>query len=168
MGIQVLMRQIEKVWDDWCHAVYVAHDVDAAVAATAAETSLVNVPVHTGVGDRDGLRRYLAEDVVPHLPADLTHRRISRTTDRFRVVDETAVTFTHDRELPWLLPRVPPSHRHAEVLVITLVTVRQARIVAHRAMWDHAGLLAQLDLPADAVRIDPGAAVGATGTAGWW
>jgi hypothetical protein len=40
---------------------------------------------------------------------------ISRTVDRFRPVDEAMVSFTHDRELPWLLPGTGPTHRQAEV-----------------------------------------------------
>lgn len=151
-GIQELMRQVERLWDGYRNHLLVDHDVSAAMAATAAETSLVVVPVLAGPLDRDGLRRYLTDDLVPHLPADLSHRRVSRTVDRFRLVEEAVVGFTHDRELPWLLPGTAPTHRRAEVLSITVVTVRQNRILAQRTLWDHAGLLAQLGLPVGAGR----------------
>lgn len=174
-GIQELMRQIEQVWDGYRRDVYVARDLDAALAATDATTSLVNLPVGTGAADRDALRRHLADDVLPHLPADLTRTRISRTVDRFRVVDEERVSFTHDVELPWLLPGVAPTHGTARVVAVTVATLRQARISAQRTLWDHAGLLTQLGLPPDAVRIGPVATPGpeperATtgGGASWW
>jgi carboxymethylenebutenolidase len=168
-GIQELMRQLERVWDGFLRAVLVAGDVDAAMNATAERTSLVNVPMLTGARDRDGLRRYLAEDLVPHRPPDLRHRRISRTVDRFRVVDELAVGFTHDRELPWLLPGCAPTHRRAEVLTVTVATIRQGRITEQRTLWDLAGLTTQLGLPPGAVRVgDVAPPTPTDGTSSWW
>ena len=54
------------------------------------------------------------------------------------------MAFTHDRELPWLLPDVAPTGRRVEVLAVAVVTVRRGRIAEHRTLWDHHGLLAQL------------------------
>lgn len=160
------MRQIERVWDGYREAL-AAGDVERAMAATDATTSLVHLPVGTGAPDRDGLRRHLAEDLLPHRPADLTRRRVSRTVDRFRLVEDEVVTFTHDRELPWLLPGAAATHRSAQVVAITVVTVRQGRIGGQRTLWDHAGLLAQLGLAADAVRTGPTALPAAERSA-WW
>jgi carboxymethylenebutenolidase len=165
-GIQELMRDVERVRDTFRREV-LAGDVDAALAACAADVTLRQVPAGTGATGVDALRAHLTADVVGHLPADLTHTRVSRTVDRFRVVDEERVAFTHDRELPWLLPAMPPTGLRAEVLTITVVTVRQARIVALRALWDHAGLLAQLGAAPDAVPI--GAPVETrAGPTSWW
>lgn len=166
-GIQELMRQIERVWDAYRHAVYVTGDLEAALATTDATTSVVHLPVGTGARDRDGLRRHLAEEVLPNLPADLTRTRVSRTVDRFRVVDEERVAFTHDREVGWLLPGIGPTHRRADVVAITVATLRQGRIAAQRTLWDLHTLLTQLDLPPDAV---PSGASRETaeGPAGWW
>ncbi len=146
------MLEVERVRDVFHQAVYVAHDLDAALAVTSADCDVVNQPMQTGGTNAEDLRRFLAEDVLPHLPADLSFRRITRTVDRWRAAEETTVEFTHDRELPWLLPGIAPTHRRAEVLAISVVTVRRSVITAHRTLWDHAGLLAQLQLdPSDAV-----------------
>lgn len=166
MGIQQLMWKIERVNDDFHQAVWSAGDVDRAVAATGDDCTLVNLPVQTGAAGED-LRDFLAAQVIPHRPADLTFQRVSRTVDRHRLVNEATVGFTHDRELPWLLPGVPPTHRRAEVLAISVVTFRhrsrlgtvETRIVAHRTLWDHSGLLAQLDLDPTAVSVDGGPVV---------
>lgn len=154
VGIQQLMWEIEGIRDAFHAAVHTTGDLDAALAALTEDCTLVNLPVGTGAaGDR--LRGHLADDVLPHLPADLSFRRISRTVDKFRVVEEATVAFTHDRELPWLLPGAAPTGRRAEVLTISVVTFRHSRINAHRTrseicghrtLWDHAGLLAQLGL----------------------
>jgi carboxymethylenebutenolidase len=148
------MWAIERLTDSFRAAIYVEADLDAALAITTSDCVLVNVPVETGARTPEGLRRYLSEDVMPHLPADLTFRRVSRTVDQRRVVEEATVAFTHDRQLPWLVPGVPPTHRRAEVLAISVVTfqhttrlgVVESRIKAHRTLWDHSTLLAQLGL----------------------
>ncbi len=160
MGIQQLMWRIERVRDEFHGAVWTTGDLDAALAATADDCTLVHLPARTGAA-ADRLRGFLAEDVIPHRPADLTFRRVSRTVDQRRVVDETCVGFTHDRELPWLLPGVAPTCRRAEVLAISVVTFAHhthlgtvaSRIVAHRTLWDHCGLLAQLDLDPASVSV---------------
>ena len=154
MGIQQLMWAIERLQDSFHAAVYSARDLDAALATMAEDCVLSNVPDPAGGHTADGLRRHLAEDVLPHLPVDLAFRRVSRTVDQRRLVEEATVEFTHDRELPWLLPGVAPTHRRAAVLAISVVTVRHtsqlgvvsSRIAGHRTLWDHAGLRAQLRL----------------------
>ena len=140
-AVQDLMVEVERVVDAFHTAVYSAEDLEAALALTTPDCALVSLP---GVGG--DLRRHLDEDVLGHLPADLTFRRISRTGNRWTVADETVVGFTHDRELPWLLPGAAPTYRHAEVLAISVVTVRRSRITSHRTLWDHSGLLTQLRL----------------------
>jgi hypothetical protein len=86
--------------------------------------TLVDLPVGTGAAGREAVRSHVAQ-VAAHLPADLAFARLSRTVDRFRVVDEERVAFLHDRELPWLLPGVAATGRRAEVLAISVATVRQ-------------------------------------------
>jgi carboxymethylenebutenolidase len=160
MGIQQLMWQIERVRDTFHAAVHSARDVDAASACLGEAAALVNSPIGTGGDDPDAIRRYLAEDVLPYLPDDLVFERVSRTADQRRVVDEMRVRFTHDRELPWLLPGVPPTGEVADVLAIGVVSFRhrssagrtESRISAHRTLWDHAGLCAQLGVDPLTVR----------------
>ena len=165
-GIQELMRQVERVRDAFRRDV-LAGDVDAAVACCAASVALVHLPVGTGASGADELRAFLAHDVVGHLPADLAHARVSRTVDRFRVVDEERVAFTHDRALPWLLPGVAPTGRRAELLTVSICTVRQGRVLGMRVHWDLATLLAQLGLPGAAVRV-AGVETVAEGPRSWW
>ena len=77
------------------------------------------------------------------------------------------MTFTHDQELRWLLPGVAPTGRRAEVLAVSVATVRQGRLLGLRTLWDLTTLLAGLGLPADAVRPAP-VALGGEGPRGWW
>lgn len=155
VGIQQLMKQIAEGADAFHRAVYTDRDVDAALAHARDDATLVNLPVDTGASGH-GLQCYLT-DVVARLPAELSFRRVSRTVDQRRVVDETQVSFVHDRPVPWLLPGIAPTGRTADVLAISVITFAHAsrlgvvhsQIVTHRTLWDHVGLLTQL-------AVDPG------------
>ena len=138
------MVAVEGVRDAFHRAVYLDQDLDAALAVAAADCVLLNLPAGTGAGGRDQLTSHLSTDVFGHLPADLGFSRISRTADRWRVAEEATVSFTHDRELPWLLPGIAATHRRAEVLVVSVVTVNRSLVTSYRVLWDHTTLLTQL------------------------
>ncbi|PVZ14178.1 ester cyclase [Actinomycetospora cinnamomea] len=146
-AVQDLMVAVERTRDAFAAAVRDG-DLDAATDLVTDDVVLTTLPVGTGARGAHALRRHLADDVLPHRPADLAATRVSRTGDRWRVVDEDLVTFTHDRELPWLLPGIAPTGLRVEVLAISVVTVRRQRITQHRTLWDHHGLLTQLGVAA--------------------
>ena len=142
------IQRLERIWDEHTEAVLDRRDLAAALRDAASEPSVRHLPAGTGAAGRAALEHFYTADFFPHLPADLVRSRISRTVDRFRLVDETAVTFTHDRELPWLLPGAPPTGRRADVVAVTVAQFRRGQLQAVRVRWDHATLTAQLGLPA--------------------
>ena len=154
-AIAQFMRQLERTWDAHCAALLGRGDAAEAITHLAARSSLQHIPALTGAADRAGVERFYTVDVAPHRPADLTINRISRTVDRFRLVDEATISFRHDRELPWLLPGIEPTHRHAEVLAIAVVGFDHGRIAAQRILWDQVALTAQLGLSGRAVSLQP-------------
>jgi carboxymethylenebutenolidase len=145
-AIAQFMRELERAWDEHLEAALVRRDLAGALAQLAAEPSVRHLPAMTGAAGRAAAERFYAEEFLPHLPGDLTLTRVSRTVDRFRLADETTVSFTHDRELPWLLPGIAPTYRRAEVLTIAVVSFERGRIGAQRILWDHATLTAQLGI----------------------
>ena len=140
------MRELERAWDAHRDALLVRRDLAAALAPLAAEPSVVHIPAMTGAAGRLPVEHFYADQFLPYLPGDLVLSTISRTVDRWRLVDETTVLFTHDRVLPWLLPAVEPTFRRAEVLAIAVVGFKRARIRSQRVLWDHATLAAQLGI----------------------
>jgi carboxymethylenebutenolidase len=162
------MRELERIWDDHVAAALVRRDVGASMADMTAEPSVRHLPTKAGATGRAAMERFYAEELFPCLPADLAITRISRTVDRFRIADETTVSFTHDRELPWLLPGIAPTHRPAEIVAIAVVSFQRGKINTLRVLWDHATLTAQLGLSSQPTgagparphdgRTDPGAA----------
>jgi carboxymethylenebutenolidase len=154
LEIQHLMWKLEELAVGFREAAFGKGDVDAALAFLTEDCALSNVPAGTGGTGTDELRRYL-EVVVAHRPDDLVFRRVSKTVDQRRLAEESVVTFTHDRELPWLLPGVAPTGRQVEVLAVSVVSVRHRSragrtttlIAGHRTLWDQVGLLTQLHPP---------------------
>jgi carboxymethylenebutenolidase len=146
-AIAQFLVELEQTWSEHLDAALTRRDLDAALASLAPVPLIQHNPAGTGAAGAEAVRRFYAEDFLPHLPADLTVSRISRTVDRWRLVDEATVSFTHDRELPWLLPGAEPTHRGAEVLAITVVAFERRKIRSVRVLWDHATLTAQLGLP---------------------
>jgi carboxymethylenebutenolidase len=145
-SIAQFMRGLEQAWDAHQQALIQHRDLMAALAPLAAEPTVTHIPAMTGGTGRQAVERFYAGQFLPHLPGDLTLRPISRTVDRWRLVDETTVSFTHDRELPWLLPGVEPTFRRAEVLTIAVVGFDRTRIRSQRVLWDYATLAAQLNI----------------------
>ena len=99
-------------WDEHRAALLVRRDLAAALEPLAAEPSVVHIR-HDRRGRAPALQRFYADQFLPHVPGDLALSTISRTADLWRLVEETTVSFTHDRVLPRLLP-IKPTYRPAE------------------------------------------------------
>ena len=144
------MRELERVWDEHREASVVRRDLAGTLSHLAAQPSVWHLPAGTGATGRPALEQFYAAEFLPYVPADLAITRGSRTVDRFHLVDETTVSFTHDQELPWLLPGVDATHRRAEVRAIAIVGFERGRIRSQRIHWDHATLAVQLGIPGPA------------------
>jgi carboxymethylenebutenolidase len=144
-AVQDRMVEVARIRDAFHAAIYSTPDLGGALNLATAGCTVLNVPSGSGATGED-LRRYLAEDVLPHLPAGLTFRRISRTSDRWRVAQEDMVSFIHDVELPWLLPGEAPTHHRAEVLAVSVVTIERSLVTSYRTLWDETALRTQLGL----------------------
>jgi carboxymethylenebutenolidase len=91
IGVQQLMLEVERVRDAFQRAVYAAADLEAALAVTAADCALVHLPPGTGADGGD-LSRFLADDVLPHLPADLSFTRVSRPESNSSIVSGSSMS----------------------------------------------------------------------------
>ena len=71
---------------------------------------------------------------------------ISRTIGADSLVDEMLVSFTHDVEIDWMLPGVPPTGRCVEVPVVAIVGFRGDKLYHEHIYWDQASVLVQIGL----------------------
>ncbi|HNB28763.1 MAG TPA: dienelactone hydrolase family protein, partial [Alphaproteobacteria bacterium] len=63
-----------------------------------------------------------------------------------RVVDEMLFCFTHDREIDWMLPGVPPTGKYVEIPLVAIVCFRGDKLYHEHIYWDQASVLAQIGL----------------------
>ena len=78
--------------------------------ATMTDDPYVNhVPVMTGGVGREAVARFYDTYFIGHWPADIEVIPVSRTAGEDQVVDELVLRFTHDIEMPALLPGVAPT-----------------------------------------------------------
>ena len=71
---------------------------------------------------------------------------VSRTIGADRVVDEMVVSFTHDREIDWMLPGIAPTGRRVEVPLVAVVGFRGSKLYHEHIYWDQASVLVQIGL----------------------
>ncbi|HET6520032.1 MAG TPA: hypothetical protein VFG47_09470, partial [Geminicoccaceae bacterium] len=55
-------------------------------------------------------------------------------------------SLTHDREIDWLLPGVPPTGRRIEIPLVAVVCFRGDRVYHEHIYWDQASVLVQAGL----------------------
>ena len=146
------MNQAEMIakWDEHISFEFSSRDVSSTIETMVEDAYVNHVPVMTGGYGRDALRRFYAEDFIPLMPADTTIKLVSRTLGQDQLVDEMIFSFTHSQEMPWMLPGVPPTHRHVDIPLVVVVGFREGKLAHERIYWDQASVLKQIGLLTEA------------------
>lgn len=105
-----------------------------------------HVPTLTGGIGRKDLYRFYNDFFIPHNPASMKIRLVSRTVGADRVVDEMVISFDHTEEIPWMLPDVPPTGKHVEIALVSVVCLRGELLYHEHIYWDQASVLVQIGL----------------------
>jgi hypothetical protein len=103
-------------------------------------------PTLTGGIGRTNLTRFYREFFTPSMPPSMRTRLISRTVGVDKVIDEMYIAFKHTKEIPWLLPGVPPTNKDVEIVLVSVVTVRGGKLEHEHVYWDQASVLVQIGL----------------------
>jgi carboxymethylenebutenolidase len=137
---------LEALWEAHTTYEFGTRDVTATMRTMVADPYVNHIPVMTGgVGQRE-LARFYANHFIPKLPADTRLVPISRTVGADRVVDEMLFCFTHDIEIDFMLPGVPPTGRYVEVPTVAIVNFRGDKLYHEHIYWDQASVLVQIGL----------------------
>lgn len=146
------MKQAEMIakWDEHINYEFSSRDVSSTIATMVEDAYVNHVPVMTGGYGHDALRRFYAEDFISLMPADTSIKLVSRTLGQDQLVDEMIFSFTHTEEMPWMLPGVPPTHRHVDIPLVVVVGFREGKLAHERIYWDQASVLKQIGLLTDA------------------
>jgi hypothetical protein len=81
----------------------------------------------TGGQGGEEVRHFYGEYFIGRWPSDLTITPVSRTIGANQVVDELILSFTHDIEMPAIIPGVAPTGRRVEAAFCFVVALRTAR-----------------------------------------
>lgn len=134
------------LWDKHCEYEFGLRDVARTMSTMVPEPYVNHIPTMTGgVGYRE-LYRFYQHHFVDSNPADTKLVPISRTIGSDRVVDEMLFSFTHNREIDWMLPGVAPTGRFVEVPLLAVVCFRGDKLYNEHIYWDQASVLVQVGL----------------------
>jgi carboxymethylenebutenolidase len=125
---------------------FVDKDVEATMSTMVAEPYVWNVSVALGGIGANGVRSYYSEKFVGKMPADTQVVSISRTVGADQLVEELILTFTHDIEIPSMLPGIAPTGRHVELPHVVVMKFEGDKVAHEHIYWDQASLLAQIGL----------------------
>jgi len=134
------------VFDAHVRAEFVERSVDATMATMTDAPYVTHVPVLTGGHGREEVRRFYERWFVGRWPADTEVTSVSRTVGQGRVIDELIVSFTHDVEMPAILPGVAPTGRKVTLAHVVVMGIVEGKVAYEHIYWDQASLLVQVGL----------------------
>ncbi|MGW3346322.1 nuclear transport factor 2 family protein [Nonomuraea rubra] len=139
-------QAMERMWEAHTAAEFETRDVDATMRTMTDDPTVLHVPTGMGGTGYEGVRDFYRRWFVGRNAADMSIESLSRTVGDDRIVDEMMITFTHDIEIPWILPAVAPTGRRVRVPVIGIVGFEGTAVASERIYWDQAAVLAQVGL----------------------
>jgi carboxymethylenebutenolidase len=137
---------LAALWEQHCLFEFGERDVPKTMATMVAEPYVNHVPTMTGGVGQEALARFYRDHFVNSNPKDTRLIPVSRTIGTDRVVDEVLFCFTHDVEIPWMLPGVQPTGKYVEVPLVAIVAFRGDKLYHEHIYWDQASILAQIGL----------------------
>lgn len=121
-------------------------DVDKTMKTMTKDPYVQHIPILTGGVGYEGVRDFYSNYFVGKMPKDTKFVLISRTVSKDQVVDELIVSFTHDIEIPAMLPGIPPTGKYIELPHVVVMKFKGNKIAHEHIYWDQASLLAQIGL----------------------
>jgi carboxymethylenebutenolidase len=132
------------VFDKHIRCEFQDHDVDATMKTMVREPYVHHVPMLTGGRGYDEVYNFYKNHFVGKMPDDTKVERISRTVGKDQVVDELILKFTHDKEIDYLIPGIPPTGKYVELPHVVVMKFVGNKIAHEHIYWDQASLLAQI------------------------
>jgi carboxymethylenebutenolidase len=137
---------LSALWDQHTMHEFGTRDVDATMKTMVAEPYVNHIPTLTGGVGHDHLKRFYKHHFIPTTPKDTKLVPISRTIGADRLVDEMLFCFTHDIEIDWMLPGIPPTGKYVEIPLVAIVNFRGDKLYHEHIYWDQASVLVQIGL----------------------
>jgi carboxymethylenebutenolidase len=134
-------------FDAHTDAEFKTRDIEATMATMSAAPHVTHVPTMTGGSGYDAVRHFYETYFVGRVPDDWSVKLISRTIGDSQLVDELLISFTHNCDVPAILPGVKPTGRKVVIPFVVVVGFdTNGKVEFERIYWDQASVLAQLGL----------------------
>ncbi|OAG39897.1 hypothetical protein AYO21_05963 [Fonsecaea monophora] len=144
--IRGLDFDLEAIWEEHTYFEFAERSVPKTMETMVQEPYVNHITTMTGGIGRTSLTNFYRNHFIPKNPKDMELLLVSRTIGIDRVCDEFVAKFTHDMEIDWLAPGIPPTGRKVELPCTSVVCVRGDRLYHEHIAWDQASLLIQLGL----------------------
>jgi carboxymethylenebutenolidase len=135
---------LSALWDKHCEYEFSSRNVEATMATMVAEPYVNHIPTLTGGVGATELFRFYKYHFVDSNPDDTQLLPISRTIGATQIVDEVLFSFTHDREIDWMLPGIAPTGKRVEIPLVAIVKFRGDKLYHEHIYWDQASVLVQI------------------------
>lgn len=140
-------KNLGAKFDAHTDAEFNTRDIEATMATMAEAPHVTHVPTMTGGSGYDAVRHFYENYFVGRVPDDWSVKLISRTIGESQLVDEVLISFTHDCDIPALLPGVKSTGRKVTIPFVVVVGFdKSGKVEFERIYWDQASVLVQLGL----------------------
>jgi carboxymethylenebutenolidase len=139
-------HKLGNVFDEHIKNEFEKQDVGATMKTMVKEPYVHHIPVLTGGFGYDGVYNFYKNEFIGKMPTDTRFVRVSRTIGKDQVVDELILSFTHDKEIEFMLPGIPPTGKYVELPHVVVMKFNEGKIAHEHIYWDQASLLVQIGL----------------------
>lgn len=139
-------NNLASVFDKHINCEFEKIDVDSTMQTMVKEPYVHHVPILTGGIGYEKVYTFYGDSFVGKMPSDTKFVQISRTIGKDQVVDELILSFTHDIEIPAMVPEIPPTGRYVELPLIVVMKFKGNKIAHEHIYWDQASLLYQIGI----------------------
>jgi carboxymethylenebutenolidase len=135
-----------KIFDKHIEYEFDKEDIEATMTTMTDEPYVHHVPTLTGGFGYDEVYSFYKNRFIGKMPKDIKIKPISRTVGKDQVVDEIIISFTHDREIEYMLPGVEPTGKYVEIPHVVIMKFAGPKIAHEHIYWDQASVLVQIGL----------------------
>ena len=97
---------LQAVWKAHTDSELITKDVEATLETMTEDTFVLNVPTGFGALGKDKVRGFYTDIFIGTLPDDWDGELKNRVVGESAIVDEIHQTFTHTKQMDWILPGI--------------------------------------------------------------
>ena len=139
-------NRIEEVFDKHIEYEFENEDLDSTMTTMIKDPYLHHVPTLTGGVGYSEVYEFYKNHFIGKMPQDIKIKPISRTVGQDQVVDEVIISFTHDKEINYMLPGIALTGKYVEIPHVVIMKFIKGKIAHEHIYWDQASILVQLGL----------------------